>query len=75
MANPDSDMRRQRILKRRRTIGAGIMVISPILLLFALKSFGMSWSTAIFLDLLCWTVVLIRWRLREGAWPWQHYRR
>lgn len=51
------------------------MVISPILLLFALKSFGMSWSTAIFLNLLCWTVVLIRWRLREGAWPWQHYRR
>lgn len=75
MANPDSDMRRQRILKRRRTIGAGIMVISPILLLFALKSFGMSWSTAIFLNLLCWTVVLIRWRLWEGAWPRQHYRR
>lgn len=50
-------------------------MISPILMLFALKSFGMSWSTAIFLNVLCWTIVLIRWRLREGTWPWHQYRR
>ncbi|WP_454232470.1 hypothetical protein [Mycolicibacterium fortuitum] len=75
MANLDSEMRRQKILKRRRTIGTSILVISPILMLFALKSFGMSWSTAIFLNVLCWTIVLIRWRLREGTWPWHQYRR
>ncbi|MEN4464241.1 hypothetical protein ABFV47_25065 [Mycolicibacterium fortuitum] len=75
MTDTDPEIRRQKILKRRRTIGVAIMVVAPILMLFALKSFNMSWSTAIFLNVLCWSVVLLRWRLREGTWPWQPHRR
>ncbi|MCV7003623.1 hypothetical protein [Mycolicibacterium alvei] len=74
MTDADPELRRQKLLKRRRTIGITIMVVAPILMLLALKSFNMSWSTAIFLNILCWSVVLFRWRLREGTWPWQLYR-
>lgn len=75
MTNPDFELRRQRNLKRRRTAGVVFMVVVPVLMVFALKSFGLPWSGAIWINFLCWTVVLVRWRMREGVWPWQLDRR
>lgn len=75
VANSDFEMRRQKIMKRRRTVGMSILLVAPVLMVFALKSFGLPWSGAIWINFLCWTVVIVRWRMREGAWPWQSFRR
>jgi hypothetical protein len=36
-----------------------------------MKSFGMTWISAVGISAIVIAIAFGRWRLKEGTWPWQ----
>ncbi|GAS90014.1 uncharacterized protein RMCB_4110 [Mycolicibacterium brisbanense] len=64
----DFEAVRQRRVRVARFV---MLVVAPVVIFLAMLSFGMQWTAALWLSALVFTVVFVRWRLKEGTWPWQ----
>jgi len=59
---------RQRRVRAARFV---LLVVAPLVIFLALLSFGMDWIVALALSAIAFAITFVRWRLREGTWPWE----
>ncbi|MEE6167703.1 MULTISPECIES: hypothetical protein [unclassified Mycolicibacterium] len=60
------------VRRRRVRVASFVMlVVAPVVIFLAMMSFGMQWTSALWLSVLAFTITFVRWRLKEGTWPWQ----
>ena len=51
-----------------------LLVVAPLVIFLALLSFGMDWIVALTFSVIAFAITFVRWRLREGTWPWEPQR-
>lgn len=57
--------------RRVRAVRFVLLVVAPLAIFLVLLSFGMDWIVALAFSVIAFAITFVRWRLREGAWPWE----